>query len=207
MLKLCTTRWLFPIVSAAILGCDDTATHQAEPPVATAKALHSPAEIGDSTASESTGDPSATTTRNFDGAIFQVPGAWKETPRKSEFITAEFQVSGSGGPARLTLSTAGGRVEDNLERWRGQFASSPSDPPAKQSMLTVDGREATLVELFGTFRDSFGGGEPKPQWAMLGAVIPLKQTNYFVKLTGPQNTLAEARDAWIKFVETAEFTQ
>ena len=200
-------RWSFTVIATAFLGCDDAGTTQTEIPLATAKSLDAKADASDSGEKSTAGGDAATKERNFDGAIFRVPVKWEEMPRKSEFITAEFQVPGSGGPARLTLSTAGGDVASNIERWRGQFAPSPNDPAAKESQLTVDGRSATLVELFGTFRDSFGGGEPRAQWAMLGTVIPLKQTNYFVKLTGPQSTLTEARDTFVKFVETAEFNQ
>jgi hypothetical protein len=203
MTKQIAVRCLLMFSTMLSIGCDDAGTTQKEVPVATAKSLEAKSDA-EKPAAE--GDAAGMKERNFDGAIFQVPATWEESPRKSDFITAEFQVTGSGGPARLTLSTAGGDVASNIQRWRGQFTPSPSDPQPKESTLTVDGKDATLVELFGTFRDGFSG-DSQPNGAMLGVVIPLQKTNYFVKLTGPQPTLTEARDAFLKFVETAKFNQ
>ncbi len=76
-----------------------------------------------------------------------------------------------------------------------------------ESTLSVNGKEATLVELFGTFRDGFSGGDPQPESAMLGVVIPLTGTNYFVKLTGPRSTITETREVFVKFVESAKFNE
>lgn len=193
-------RWLWMFGALIFSGCDDASTSQKEIPIATAKSLKQKTEP------KTDGDASGTKERNFEGAIFQVPTAWEEVPAKSEFIKAEFRVNGSGGAGRLTLSAAGGDVASNILRWRSQFAPSPTDPTPKESKLTVDGKEATLVELFGTFRDGLNG-DTQPNAALLGTVIPLSKTNYFVKLTGPQSTIAEARDTFLKFVETAKFNE
>lgn len=188
-------------------GCENASSSKTEPPMKTAKSQEIPTADGARSDSEQNADPSATTERNFDGAVFQVPGIWEEKPAKSEFIKAEFSVPGPTKPGRLTLSAAGGEVSANIDRWKGQFQRNAGNPEAKESKLTVSGKEATLVELFGTFRDGFGGGEPQTDSAMLGVVIPLRETNYFVKLTGPRDTITEARDTFVKFVESAKFKE
>lgn len=152
-----------------------------------------------------------TTEREFrGGAVFQVPGVWEEkTPRSPDLIAGEYSVPGAAGPGRLTLSAASGGLEANLNRWKDQFQRDADSPEAKESTLSVDGRDATLVEAFGTFRDTFGGGQPQRNWALLGAVIPLKSTGgaYFVKLTGPRETLEASRDTFVQFVESAKFKE
>ena len=138
------------------------------------------------------------------GVKYSVPADWEEQPRKSDYVLGEFSIPGAGGAARLTLSSAGGGIEANVERWRGQFNRGPSDPEPKESEITFDGQPATLVELAGTYSDMFGGGAPSKSWRMLGVALPLGTTNYFVKLTGPAATVTPRRDEFLKFVESAK---
>ena len=138
------------------------------------------------------------------GVKYSVPADWEEQPRKSDFVLGEFSIPGEGGAARLTLSSAGGGIEANVERWRGQFNRGPDDPEPKESEITFDGKPATLVELAGTYSDMFGGGAPNKSWRMLGVAVPLGTTNYFVKLTGPAKTVTPRRDEFLKFVESAK---
>ncbi len=188
----------------AMTGCNES-TATREPPLPVAKSLEAEKPAASSAAATSTG----TVERNFSGAIFQVPVAWREAPSKSDFIIAEFTVPGSAGDGRLTLSTAGGEVQANIDRWKGQFGRGSDDPSPKESPLTVDGKDARLVELFGSYQGMEPGATRKKDQAMLGVVIPLRiserETNYFVKLTGPRETLTKVRDEFVKFVETAKF--
>lgn len=190
-------------VLALCSGCEESTTSKEPPPIPTAKSLDAP-PVAKPKTSGATGEVEE---RNFDGAVFQVPVAWEEAATQSTFVKAEFQVPGPDGPARLTLSTAGGDVADNIGRWKGQFLREANDPAPKESSLTVDGRDATLVELFGNYQDMLKPGVPQQNSAMLGVVIPLRGTNYFVKLTGPRSTVTEARDTFLKFVETAKFKE
>jgi hypothetical protein len=188
-----------------VAGCDVAGPPNSEPPpTLTAKPLHAPkGKPGTGGDKGATG----TTERNFNGAVFQIPGDWEEVPKQSEFIAAEFQVPGPGGPARLTLSTARGGVAENIERWKGQFLRSSNDPPPKEAHLTIDGREATLVELFGSYQDMLQPRAPQTGSALLGVVIPLRETNYFVKLTGPRETVLDVRESFLEFAGSARFKE
>lgn len=192
------------LISALLLsGCDHSSAMKEPPPMPVAKSLDAPPPAQNPV----DGDSAETKERNFDGAVFQVPAAWEEAPTQSTFVIAEFRVPGPDGPARLTLSTAGGDIADNIGRWKGQFQRGPDDPAAKESPVTIDRREATLVELFGSYQDMLKPNEPQQNSAMLGVVIPLTGTNYFVKLTGPRSTVTEARDAFVTFVRSAKFKE
>ncbi len=188
---------------ALMSGCDESSTSRETPKLPTAKSLDAPPAAKHPVS----GHAGEVQERNFNGAVFQVPSEWEESPTQSTFVIAEFQVPGADGSGRLTLSTAGGDVADNIGRWKGQFLRTPDDPAPKESSLTIDGRDATLVELFGNYQDMLKPGEPQRNSAMLGVVIPLKGTNYFVKLTGPRSTVTDARDAFLKFVESAKFKE
>lgn len=138
------------------------------------------------------------------GFKFIVPVGWQEQPPKSEFVLGEFSLPGTGGVARLTVSSAGGGIEANLERWRGQFSRGPNDSEPRESEVTFDGQKGTLIELTGSYTDMFGGGKPSRDWRMLGVAVPMGPTNVFVKLTGPQATVTDQREAFLKFVESAK---
>lgn len=191
------------------VGCED-ASPQAAPPIRTAKSSTTTVASSKSVTGDSASDPAGTTEREFRKVTFQVPNAWEEKPpRNPDVIAGEYVVPGEAGPGRLTLSTATGGMTANIDRWRDQFQPAADSPKAKESTLSVDGRDATLVELYGTFRDTFSGGEPQRDWALLGAVIPRNTTDgaFFVKLTGPRETLEAVRETFIKFVESARFNE
>lgn len=197
------------ICLAGVVGCED-ASPQVPPPIRTAKTTKAVPDRSKSPQRESSSDATGTTEREYRKVSFQVPNAWEEkSPRNPDVIAGEFVVPGDAGPARLTLSTATGGMTANIDRWKDQFQPAADSPAARESTLSIDGRDATLVELFGTFRDTFGGGEPQRDWALLGAVIPRNTTDgaFFVKLTGPRETLEAVRETFIKFVESADFKE
>ena len=61
--------------------------------------------------------------------------AWTRKPAGSPFVAAEFclpRADGDDADGRLTISTAGGSVEANIDRWKGQFQPQPKS--AKQDL-------------------------------------------------------------------------
>lgn len=207
--------WMIGLV--CLVGCAEEAAP--EIPVSTAAALPAsepPTAPAASRPSATASAPASTAAdgpqeRRIDGIQFTVPADWEERPLASTFISAEYRLPGPGGPARLTLSTAGGDVEGNIKRWIDQFQRGPSDPAPKRSKLTVIGMESEFIELSGTFLGSMekamsGSGDNRtPNAMMLGIVVPAPNgRNYFLKLTGPQKTVEAQRAAFEKFATTAK---
>lgn len=188
------------VVGLAVIGCTEQPKPAPEVPVPVAKSPDVEIVPGASSSSSRTEPYEA----SVGGFKFMVPADWQEQPPKSQFVLGEFSLTGEGGPARLTLSSAGGGLEANIERWQGQFSRGPNDPDPRQSEITFDGQKGTLVELSGTYTDMFSGGNPNKNWRMLGVAIPLGPTNFFIKLTGPQATVTAHKDAFVKFVESAK---
>ena len=188
------------VVGLAVFGCTEQPKPAPEVPVPVAKAFDVEIVPGAS--------PSTARTEPYEASVggfkFTVPADWQEQPPKSDVLLGEFTIPGEGGSARLTLSSAGGGTEANLERWRGQFSHGPNDPEPRQSEITFDGQKGTLIELSGTFTDMFGGGRPSKNWRMLGVAVPLGPINFFVKLTGPHATVTAQKEAFVKFVESAK---
>lgn len=199
---------IIALIIIALPGCDSAATNRPAPPIRTAKADNPKPDNRESSPADK--DQSGATERTFEGATFQVPNVWREVPVEAvggmKFIDADFRIDGKAGEARLTLSSSGGGAEANIGRWKGQFQRGPNDPEPRESSLTLAGRETKLVELFGTFRDSSRGSDPQPDSAMIGVVIPIPgMRHYFVKVTGPRETVLDAKDDVLKFAETARF--
>jgi hypothetical protein len=104
------------------------------------------------------------------------------------------------------MSTAGGGTRGNVDRWKDQFRRGPQDPEPSESDLMVAGKAATLVEARGTFQDMMDKNREKPNWQLVGIAIPIDPDhNYFVKLTGPRDTVSAKRDEFLKVVESARF--
>lgn len=200
MRPFCCPALYLPIV--LLTGCsgnDSSVDRRAEAPMPVAAPVESTAD-----------EPSQETGRTgpFEKKVsvgtFQVPEGWKEIqPQNPDFLEAEFQLTGTGGDARLTLSSAGGSTDANIERWIGQFQTDAE--PLRES-VQADGVEVAIVDVRGTFTGGFGSS-PQPDSRLLGAVVPLGSRSYFIKLTGPRETVAEHKDAFLQFVRSARFSR
>jgi hypothetical protein len=136
-----------------------------------------------------------------EGAVsLTAPAGWTKREPTSRIVEAEFAISPAGGdsaPGRLTAMGAGGSVEDNVNRWVGQFVGADgASPKPQRDKATVGGAQIEIVDLAGTYKDSpggpFAGGKTvmRENYRMLGAIIQTKDKgNYFLKLYGPKATI------------------
>jgi hypothetical protein len=138
--------------------------------------------------------------------VLTAPDQWPRKKLNSPFLLAEFVLPKSEGDSedgRLTVSTAGGTVENNVARWKGQFGGTPEKET--QETLEVAGLTVTLVDYSGTFADMRGPGmpaAPKAGYRMLGAIIPLGDRLFFVKGYGLAKTVAAQTDQIRAFVQS-----
>lgn len=114
-------------------------------------------------------------------------------------------VEGDAQDGRVTVMTAGGTVEANIERWAGQF-SQPDGAATKPKTetKTVAGQEVHLVDLAGTYKDARGPFAPAVErhgYRMLAAIIPTAEGAYFVKFYGPTKTVSENEGAFRSMIE------
>ena len=144
----------------------------------------------------------------LDKITLTAPPGWDRRAPSSGFVLAEFylpKVEGADRDGRLTVSTAGGDLEANIERWRSQFGGKPE----KESRRTTnaDGLEITLVDYSGEFNDQrgpFAPATPQPGSRMLAAIIPIEGELFFVKAVGPEKTIAKYADEFVAFVESVK---
>jgi len=181
------------------VGCD---TQLSQPVVETRKA---PPAVADEQRDENR-VITENTERVIGGLKVVIPAGWEQ---KSEFdrtiLEGEFRLAGASGQARLTLSRARGGREENIDRWRKQIARGADDPEATETQVEAAGKDATVFEAHGAFTDMFSRS-PQSGWMIFGIVIPIEsQYHYFVKVTGPRETVESHREEVLKFVSTARF--
>lgn len=194
------------ILGAILIGCD-ASNSERNAPVPIAKATPLGATDNAETRAPRSGEP---TERLIGGMKFEIPPDWEEKTLSNTMILAEFTLPGKAGPGRLTLSTAGGGTTANMDRWKDQFRRSSDDPEPKESIITVAGKDATMIDLHGAFADTTMGAAPggglKSNWQLLGVAIPIDSDhNYFVKLTGPSETVSARHEEFLKFIQSARF--
>jgi hypothetical protein len=196
------TRWTVPttllFLSFALLlaGCTDThrpAFQESEGPVSQDSHPNTgPADFAPDNAAVQPADLNSPRV-DLGTMHLTAPAGWVRKQPQIGFILAEFTLPGAGGAAdgRLTVTTAGGSIEANVLRWRGQFG----DKPDKESREDVEiaGVKVILVDYSGAYSGqamAFGSPEQQEGFRMIGAIIPLEGRLYFVKAYGPEKTMA-----------------
>ena len=138
-------------------------------------------------------------------SIWTIPSGWQPLP-PSQFLLAEFSVAGTNG-AKADVNVAelggtGGGVLANVNRWRGQLglgAAGENDLPQMTQSLDVPGGKATLVDFAGV--DAQTGAQER----LVGVIVPQNGQTWFYKLMGDQQTVAQRKDAFIKFIQSANY--
>ncbi len=163
-----------------------------------------PAMTGDTGA-----DPHASALR------FTPPAEWiSETP-SSSMRQAQYRlprVEGDPEDAELAVfffSGQGGTVQDNIDRWIGQFQKNDGSPAAGAiSRRDVQGIPLTIVDVSGIYLSSSGpmleDTKAKPSFRMIAAVAETDAGPWFFKLTGPEKTVANWESGFQSFLDTLQ---
>ena len=135
------------------------------------------------------------------GLTWSAPSHWKAKPA-SAMRKVSFTVIGDGGEADLSITAFPGDVGGdlaNLNRWRGQInlpPIQPSDFETAVQRLEKNGLRMTVVDIAGE-----GAGAQR----ILGAMIPLGGSTWFVKLgPGPAGLIAKEKPAFLAFLDTVK---
>lgn len=147
------------------------------------------------------------------------PEGWVSEKPSSGMRVSQYKLPAAEGDAEAASLVVyyfgpgqGGSVDANLERWIGQMQlpdGRPSKDKAKTETTTVNGLKVTLLDVSGTYAggDMGGGGagQSKPGFRMRAGVIETPKGAYFIKLVGPEKTIARWDQAFEEFVRSAEF--
>ncbi len=144
------------------------------------------------------------------------PAEWIKGQPKSNIVQYEFtapKVEDKAQAARITFTASGGTIDQNIDRWYGQFEQadkSATKDKAKVEKFEADGQTIHWVDIPGTFKDTMGAGPFAPSKAptlrenyrMLGAIIETKgMGNHYVKITGPADTVEKLSEGFKKMLK------
>jgi hypothetical protein len=109
-------------------------------------------------------------------------------------------------------SGQGGGIAANVERWVAQMKQpdgSDSAAKAKQESFTVNGLKVSTVDIGGTYVAEVtpGSGEfqNSPNYRLRAAVIETPKGSYFLKVVGPEKTVARWDASITSFLKSLEF--
>ncbi len=139
------------------------------------------------------------------GLVYQLPAGWVNEKPSSSMRLAQASIPGKGGPAQFGIfyfgPGGGGTPEANIERWVDQI-DQPVAPPHRES-FAAHGLKLTWVEVAGTMKPTTVGMGPataQPGYRLLGAVVEGPNGPWYVKVTGPDATVAAARGAFLELL-------
>ncbi len=136
-------------------------------------------------------------------ATWTAPPHWQDTsPRPAR--KGSFSIPGPTQPADLSITAFGGNAggyDANINRWLGQIGRPPLSPSRIAELSaphSVDGRPGKLVFL------EVDSPDPAAT-AILAAVVPVDNTTWFFKLTGPRSLLLSEEEIFRSFLATVNF--
>ncbi|HEV8068573.1 MAG TPA: hypothetical protein VGP76_12615 [Planctomycetaceae bacterium] len=150
-------------------------------------------------------DPSGTKTIKAGDLTLTVPEAWEKQSVRSQFRKAQMKVPDVAGDKDETdfvvyyFEGGGGGVDANVQRWVAQFL------PAGRKIKSTSGKssqgEYVFVDLLGTWKKPIGPmvqqkTQQMPNSRALSVILTTKEGNYYLRLTGPEKTVAANADAF-----------
>jgi hypothetical protein len=153
---------------------------------------------------------------SFDGElVFKVPEGWIQESPSSGMRKSQFRLPGAdGNDAELAVFVGiGGSVQQNVDRWINQFSNAGGGSVkdlAKIQNRSFNEINTTVVDVSGNFRNSsmgpMGGGssEVKPNYRMLAAVMETSTGPWFLKLTGPEETIEQWEESFFEYLESVQ---
>jgi hypothetical protein len=126
-----------------------------------------------------------------------MPAGWSQLPTRSMHLLD--MKAGPDPDVECSLSTAGGSVLDNVNRWRGQFGQPALEEAAlaKFARQPLLGLDAVRVEVEGSYAGMGKGA--KEGFKLLGLIAPANGQQVFVKMTGPKAAVEAQTAAFDQF--------
>ena len=142
--------------------------------------------------------------KDSDGkSIWTIPADWKKID-PGTMLFAKFSIAASDGKAEVNILSAGegGSLLANVTRWREQLGLPPvtQEDELSKMVSSINGAgNGQIVDFTGT--DSKTG---KPA-RLVGAIVPQIGQTWFYKLMGDEQVVAQQKDAFIKFIQSAKY--
>lgn len=207
---LCSASVLWMGIAGGCGDGGDDVIAPVAPSGSTPESVPSPQQSGDQSppADGQAGDDSAddATVASFLGLRAPKPASWEKRPPQNQMVHTNYLVPGAdgGNDAYITLfffgAGMGGPIQDNIDRWQGQFRGEGGAPPEPDvSEFEVDGMDVTFVELAGAYQ-GMGDPAPTPNQRFLAAIIEAPAGRLFVRFVGDEPTIEHHREAYMNMI-------
>lgn len=182
-------------------GCTEAPTY-APPAIPVAEVPEPPTPDSDpGTASGSTTGGS-TKRREYTGISFEIPSDWRD--QEAQMVDSKYVASTEQGDIEITLTSMGGGIDANLDRWVKQIRMDPSDEPTR-STVNIDGVEAKKVDVRGRYSSGVGTDQgTRQETRLIGIAVPLPLRDFYIKLVGPRDAMVEFDDELNSFLKSAQ---
>lgn len=128
---------------------------------------------------------------------YQVPEGWEELGPGAMGRKAGFRVTDGDRVAETTISTAGGGLLANVNRWRGQVMLEPID----EEQLQIEAQFIAVGDSKGAYFRLVG-----PQRTILGVVAPVAGDVWFIKLASDNELAEREREHFEQLVKSIHFS-
>jgi hypothetical protein len=150
-----------------------------------------------------------TGTGSVAGIRWSVPKRWAEQGQRPMRV-ATYSVPASEGDTEASECAVfyfgndqGGTVDQNIDRWIGQFETSSVPSRASKD---INGMKVTLVQIAGAYLAPGGpmmqSTGKKENFRLLGAIVEGPEGSVFYKLTGPAKTVTAAEGEFNALVDS-----
>lgn len=153
----------------------------------------------------------------FSGLVFEAPTGWKPISASSSMRLAQWELPGEAADASAEVVVfyfgegSGGSVEDNLDRWFGQFEQadgSATRDHATVERLEVGSLRVTLADMSGTYVAPVRPGASQrsnlADYRMVATVVEGDSGPWFIRLLGPAATVATWRASFDEFLKSLD---
>ena len=186
-------------VTLAVSGCsqDDASETPTAPEVPVAESITGDSSAGDATESV------AGVRRKYTGISFDIPADWRED-KSAQMIDSRYIIDRNGQELIIIMTAMRGGIRANIDRWITQVQTEPGDNPEPE-MIDIAGLESVRIDLRGTYNNRVGTDQGvKRDWRFIGLAIPVEGSDFYLKLVGPREAIADYYDEFMEFVKTAQ---
>lgn len=133
---------------------------------------------------------------------YRTPPGWKEVPAQDGISLAAFQAGEGNQMARVTITTAGGNLADNVNRWRAQVGLGP----VSDEQIARDCRPIDVDRVRGQYVD-LAGPESAGGTRILAVLAKRDDITWFFKMRGPADVVGRQKAAFEAFIGSVRFTR
>jgi hypothetical protein len=143
--------------------------------------------------------------------LANVPDTWRGIRPSSSMRLREFRLGVAADDATLAIfKNIGGTIDNNLERWSGQFGYSLSDSEVNIRAENINGMQVSIISILGTYTNTMvfsNATQPKPNYRLLGAIADTPDGLYYFKLTGPNTMIIGRTEEFTRFIQSLRYDE